>query len=426
RFLKILHPGVFKDVHIFIHLGKRLPWGGLTMEDIRKVPWISEPAVEPQPDDTAAILFTPGNTGPAKGVVHTHGNLAARIRLMKDRFDIAPDEIDLVTVSSFAFFGPALGLTSVIPDMDPARPALVRPENIIQTIIDQGVTNIFASPALLDRVGQYARNYNISFPSLKRVISMDAPLSPVCMERFEKTLPQTAALHILYGALEATPVMSIGSAEILSETKGLSEKGYGECIGRPINDMEVRLIQITDDPVDTLSDDLLVPQGEIGEIIVKGSHVSENYPDNPDWNALQKIREAGGIWHRMGDLGWMDKNSRFWFCGRKSHRVITEKGTLYPIPCEAIFNAHPDVCRSALVGIGPSENKTPVLCVELEQSDALDQKRIETELLTMAEKNVITQGIKTILFHKQLPTDTRHQTKINREELAIRAEKQRK
>jgi len=426
RFLKFLRPGFFKGLKTFIIVGKRLLWGGLTMDDIRKIPWISQPPVNPQPDDTAAILLTPGNTGPAKGVVHTHGNLAARIRMIKDRFDIAPDEIDLITVPAFAFFGPALGLTSVIPDMDPARPALVRPENIIQIIIDQGVTNLFASPALLDRVGQHARNYKITFPSLKRVISMGAPLSTVCMERFAKTLPPAAELHVSYGALEAMPVMSIGSAEILSETKELSVKGYGECIGRPVGDMDVRLIPITDDPVDGLPDDLPFPQGEIGELIVKGDPVSESYLENPDLDTLQKIRENHDTWHRMGDLGWMDKNNRFWFCGRKSHRVITEKGTLYPIPCEAIFNAHPDVCRSALVGIGPPENKTPVLCVELEQSDALDQKRIETELLTLAEQNVITQGITTILFHKQLPMDARHQAKINREELAIWATKQRK
>ena len=424
RILRILRPGFFRGLKTFVVVGQRLFWGGLTMEDIRKVPWISQAAVDIKAEDTAAVLFTPGNTGPSNGVVFTHGNLIARAAQIRNLFHITPDEIDLVTFSAFAFWGPALGLTSVIPDMDPACPAVVRPENIIQTIIDQGVTNLFASPALLDRVGQYGRNNKITFPSLKRVISMGAPLAPVCIERFDKILSPATDMHIFYGALEAMPVMSISSMEILSETKELSEKGYGTCIGRPFDNVDIRLIQITDAPIDAFSDDLPVPQGEIGELVVKGDLVSENYQENADLNSLRKIQDNDETWHRMGDLGWMDKNNRFWFCGRKSHRIITETGTLFPIPCEAIFNTHPDVCKSALVGIGPAENKTPVMCVELEESEALDKTRIQTELLALAEKNIITQDIKLILFHKQLPVDARHQTKIMREELTIWAEKQ--
>jgi len=201
-------------------------------------------------------------------------------------------------------------------------------------------------------------------------------------------------------------------------------QGYGNCIGRPINNIDIRLIQISDSSISAYSDDLLVPQGEIGEFIVKGNLVSKSYYERPKHNALHKIKEGNEIWHRMGDLGWMDKSNRFWFCGRKNHRVITEKGTLYTIPCEAIFNTHPSVYRSALVGIGPTENKKPIICIELEEGNNLDSKSIEDDLLALAKKNNITQSINTILFHKAFPVDIRHNSKFFREKLTVWAENQ--
>ena len=424
RMLKLLRPDCFRNLKAFIVTGRRLLWGGLTMRDIRKVPWVPVEVAQTTADDTAAVIFTPGNTGPAKGVVLTHGCLISRANQLKEQFAIGSDEIDLATHSGGAFFGLVLGLTSIIPDMDPEHPFLAEPDNIIEPIIDQGVTNLSASPALLDQIGQFGRNNRISLPSLRRILSMGAPLPASHMERFSKVLPPDVEIHVLYGSEEAMPIMSVGSNEVQSETSGLSAKGYGSCIGRPVSNTEVRLITITDAPIERFTDDMVPPQGEIGELIVRGDAVAAGYLDNPDLDTLLTISDNGGVWHRTGDLGWMDKNNRFWFCGRKNHCVLTEQGPLYPIPCEAIFNTHPDVCRCALVGTGPLENRTPVLCVELEEVDTRDKQRIKTELRELAEHNIITRDIKNILFHKQLPVDTRHQAKIIREELAAWAEKQ--
>lgn len=424
RMLQLLRPDCFRNLKAFIVIGRRLLWGGLTMKDIRKVPWVPAEVAKTKTDDPAAVIFTPGNAGPAKGVVHTHGSLISRANLLQEEFAIGSDEIDLVTYPGNAFFGLILGLTAIIPDMDPERPGDTAPENIIEPIIDQGVTNLSASPSLLDQIGQFGRNNRVSLPSLRRILSMGAPLPPSHMERFSKILSPDVEIHSLYGSEEAMPVMSVGSREVLSETGALSEKGYGSCIGRPVSRTEVRLITITDTPIESFADDMSPPQGEIGELIVRGDTVAANYLDNPDLDAINTITDHGEIWHRTGDLGWMDKNNRFWFCGRKSHCVLTDQGPLYPIPCEAIFNSHPDVCRCALVGIGPVENRTPVLCVELEETEALDKQRIQTELTELADHSIITRDIKTILFHKQLPVDTRHRSKIIREELAAWAEKQ--
>ena len=422
--VRTVYPGFFKTVKTWITVGRRWFWGGLTLTQLRNNPGVSFACMKTGRDDTAAVLFTTGSTGPAKGAVYSHGNFDAQLKQIQSHLNMSADEIDLSTFPLFALFYPALGITSVIPEMDPTRPARVNPERIIEAVNNQGVTNLFASPALLNRVGRYGQQKRIKLPSLKRVISAGAPVSADNIERFSALLSEGAEIHTPYGATEAVPIISIKSREILSETRQLSEKGYGICIGRPINDVDIRIIRISDDPIESWQDDLTVSQGEIGEITVKGALVSRRYFENPDADALAKIKEGHQVRHRMGDLGWIDKKGRLWFCGRKSHRVITAQETLFTIPCEAIFNNHPQVFRSALVGVGLRLQQQPVIIAELERTKSpINLKTLEKELLSMAAANKLTQSIQTVLFHKAFPVDIRHNSKIFREKLAIWAEK---
>src|SRR5690606_40051613 len=132
----------------------------------------------------------------------------------------------------------------------------------------------------------------------------------------------------------------------------------------PLKGVDLAIISITDDPIETWTDELCVPDGEIGEIVVWGDNVSREYFNRPEHNRLAKIRdERGNIRHRMGDLGYLDEAGRVWFCGRKAHRVVTPEGTLYTVCCEGIINQHPEVRRSALVGIGSPPAQEPVVCV---------------------------------------------------------------
>jgi len=422
--LPTLCPKFFNTVKIWITVGRRWFLKGFTLNRVRQIPWRPYPAAKTGRDETAAILFTTGSTGPAKGVVYTHGNFDAQLRHIKSHLGISTDEIDLSTFPLFALFWPALGITSVIPDMDPTKPARVNPIKIIEAILNQGVTNMFASPALLNRVGKYGKQKGIKLPSLKRVISAGAPVSPSVIEQFASMLCEDAEIHTPYGATEAVPVISISSNEILSETSKLSKRGYGICIGRPINDLDVQIIKISDDPINKWSKNLVVKDNEIGEIMVKGDLVTRNYFERPEADALSKIKDGNTVWHRMGDLGWIDSKQRIWFCGRKSHRVITEKSTLFTIPCEAIFNNHPMVFRSALVGIGPLHRQKPVICIELEHGKhRYEKKKIKKELFELAQQNELTKSINSILFCKSFPVDIRHNSKIFREKLAIWAEK---
>lgn len=421
--LRKLKPGPFKTVKTWITVGRRWFWGGYALDQLYLESDQPFPVADTSPEDTAAILFTTGSTGPAKGVVYTHGIFNAQLQQIQEHFNIGPDEIDLPTFPLFALFDPALGMTAVIPDMDPTRPAHVDPLKIIEAIENQGVTNMFASPALLNRVGSYGKKAGTVLPSLRRVVSAGAPVSPANIEQFSSMLSDTAEIHTPYGATEAVPIISIGSREILEQTRHLSEQGFGMCIGRPIRDTCVRLITISDDPIHEWSDDLVVKGATVGEIVVKAPLVTTRYFEDPKADMLAKINDAdGGIWHRMGDLAWQDSQGRFWFCGRKSHRVITEAGTLFTIPFEAIFNTHDRVFRSALVGIGPRHNQVPVICIEPVQGTVNEKELIES-LLDLASTNDLTRDIEHVLIHTSFPVDIRHNSKIFREKLAVWAEK---
>lgn len=414
-----IYPGFFKTIKIWVTAGRRWFWGGHTLKSLRSQSSAVYPIAKTQTDETAAILFTTGSTGPAKGAVYTHGNFNAQLRHIKSHLSISTDEIDLSTFPLFALFWPALGITAVIPDMDPTRPAHVNPDKIIEAIKTHGVTSMFASPALLNRVGKYGREKQIKLPSLKRVISAGAPVSISNIRQFTALLTDDAEIHTPYGATEAVPVVSIQSDELLGDTAALSKSGYGVCVGRPINDIQVNIIEISDNPIEQWSDDLIVDKNTVGEIVVQGDLVTREYYRRPEANRLSKIKDGDRFWHRMGDLGRMDEKGRIWFCGRKSHRVIMKNKTLYTVCCEAIFNHHPQVYRSALVGIGPPRTQTPVICIEVETGVKRNQQEtIRSELLTLAQNNMMTADIKKILFHTGFPVDIRHNSKIFREKLA--------
>ncbi len=195
----------------------------------------------------------------------------------------------------------------------------------------------------------------------------------------------------------------------------------GVCVGLPAPGLDVRIIKIVDAPISTWSDALLVNAGTIGEIVVSGPVVTHEYFHRPEATRLAKIADParGAFYHRMGDVGYFDGNGRLWFCGRKSQRVITSGHTLFTVPCEAIFNAHPEVARSALVGIKKRGHVQPVICVEaVRWPSRRERRRLVEELLERAGLYAHTRMIETILFHRSFPVDARHNSKIFREKLA--------
>jgi len=435
---------------------KLLGWGKGTLKTILPVappckdwqdrkghPWLGSepyPIAPTRGDEHAAILFTSGSTGPPKGAVYTHSIFDAQVKVLRDVYGLGPGDIDLCTFPLFALFAPALGMSAVIPEMDFTRPAQVDPVKIVQAVRDFGVTNMFGSPALIRRVGDWAATLNASnlrqgkdplqLPSLRRVISAGAPVPARVLETFSALLDPDASLTTPYGATESLPVCSINSQEILQETRHLTDQGAGVCVGRPVGDVQVEIIKISDEPIAAWSDDLRLPDGEIGEIVVRGPVVTRSYLNRPDATDLAKIpipnSSSDEVYHRMGDVGYRDQEGRIWFCGRKAHRVVTTSETLFTIPCEAIFNTHPAVFRTALVGVGERGAMRPVLCVERQRAaePGVKPRRISRsallkELRELGQQHEPTRSISTILFHRAFPVDIRHNAKIFREKLAV-------
>jgi acyl-CoA synthetase (AMP-forming)/AMP-acid ligase II len=405
-------------------VGKKFFWGGSTLDKIlSRIPKDQQyQTAQTSDDETAAILFTSGSTGVPKGAVYSHGNFSAQVEMLRQVYDIRPGEVDLPTFPLFALFAPALGMTSVVPEMDFTRPADVDPVKIIAAIEKFQITTMFGSPALINRVGRYGEANNIQLPSLKRAISAGAPVPAAVLKRFASMLSDGAQVFTPYGATEALPVCSIGSEEILNETRHATDQGKGVCVGRPVPNIQLEIIAITDKPISVWDDGLKLGIGEIGEIVVKGPQVTQSYFNREESTALGKIadQETRGFFHRMGDLGYLDDQGRVWFCGRKAHRVVTTEATYFTIPCEAIFNTHPDVFRTALVGVGELGNQRPVLCIELEKgTDTSSLEKIHQELIVTGGGHEVTRQIKTFLFHPEFPVDIRHNAKIFREKLAI-------
>ncbi|MBX2810604.1 MAG: AMP-binding protein [Myxococcales bacterium] len=374
--------------------------------------------------DVAAILFTSGSTGPAKGVVYTHGIFDAQIRFIRDMYDIRPGEIDLACFPLFGLFSIALGMTVVIPEMEPTRPAQADPARLIQAINDNGCTSSFGSPAIWKRVAYYALNHKLKLPSLRRILMAGAPVPIELHEDFTKILTKGAEVHTPFGATESLPVASIASQEVLSVTAQATRNGAGTCVGHPAPDMVIRIIRIVDAPIERWEDVQVLGPTKIGEICVRGPVVTHRYEDHELATRESKIREtdANGethIVHRMGDVGYLDDQGRLWFCGRKKHRVETDNGPMFTVPCETIFNLHPSVARSALVGV----NHLPVLVVQLEANHE-PSDRLTLELLAMGAKWPHTRVIKTILYHHNFPVDVRHNAKIRRESLQTWAKTQ--
>jgi acyl-CoA synthetase (AMP-forming)/AMP-acid ligase II len=378
-----------------------------------------------QPDDIAAIVFTSGSTGVPKGVVYRHRHFVAQVAMLRDAFAIAAGGVDLPTFPPFALFDPALGMTSIIADMDPTRPARADPRKLLRAIERFGVDQLFGSPALIAVLARHG----VKLPSIKRVTSAGAPVPAEVVATMRALLPDDAQLWTPYGATECLPVAVIEGRELLT-TRERTEQGAGTCVGRAVAPNEVRIIGIDDGVIAQWSDALLVKAGQIGEITVAGPSTTDSYFNRDAATALAKIREhlANGserIVHRMGDLGYFDGEGRLWFCGRKSQRVILDDTTtLCTEQVEPIFNTHPDVHRTALVGAGAAGAR-PVLCVELRHGVAKDQQsRITDELRHIGDGFVHAAKVEAFVFHPRFPVDIRHNAKIGREELAQWAQKQ--
>lgn len=374
------------------------------------------------PNVPAAIFYTSGSTGIPKGVVFTHAMMGGQARAIRDLFDFEPGEPHVACFPLFALIAGSIGMSAVVPEMNLAKPADTDPERVLEAFRRYGARSGFGSPALWDPFSrwieeQHAGGDPVELPEVRRLLTAGAPVSPALHARLLKALPN-GDVFTPYGATEALPIAFIGGREVLAKTAGKTSEGKGTCVGAPVPGVEVRVIRITDDVIERFSPELEVPRGEIGEIVVKGPLISRVYDKRPEHTALSKIEDpSGGFFHRMGDVGYLDDEGRLWFCGRKSHRVVTESGSLFSVPCEAILETHPKVARAALTWVGERPRQTPVMCAELEPG-VVETPALIDELKALLKGHDITKGVERVLVHPRFPVDRRHNAKIEREKLS--------
>ena len=247
--MRVLLRRRFRQVRLNVTVGRRWFWGGPTLRQLRdRAP--SDTCMSPvRAEDPAAIIFTTGSTGPPKGVLYSHANFTAQAREIQRFYQIAPGEIDLPGFPLFALFNCAMGVSTVIPDMDPTRPANVDPRNIVEAVEDWEVTQAFGSPALWNVVGRYCEARQLKLPTLRRVLSAGAPVPRHVIARMRQAIHPQGDIHTPYGATEALPVASIAGHEVLHETAEQTALGKGTCVGHRFAGIDWKVIRIRDDAI---------------------------------------------------------------------------------------------------------------------------------------------------------------------------------
>jgi olefin beta-lactone synthetase len=379
------------------------------------------PWVKLKRNDPAAIIFTTGSTGPPKGVLYRHRIFIEQCEQIANYFRLEPGKTDVSGFPLFALFNVAMGTTTVFPQMDPTRPANVYPPNIIDAVEQFKANQSFGSPALWNTVANYCVKHSKRLPTIERILSAGAPVPPPTLRKIKEIISADGDTFTPYGATESLPIACNSGTVVLGETADRTERGEGTCVGKRFPKIDWKVIAIDDKPILEICDTVPLEKGVVGELIVRGPVVSDQYVTRTDANANHKITDGDTFWHRMGDVGYLDEQDRFWFCGRKTHRVQTSQHTMFTIPCEAIINTHPEIYRSALVGIGlAGEQRAIMICEpnpEHWPSSKSNEDRLLSEIKSLAGKFWQTNSIDDFLLHRSLPVDIRHNSKIFREQL---------
>jgi acyl-CoA synthetase (AMP-forming)/AMP-acid ligase II len=423
-----LRSSTLGSIEISVCVGRK-PWPGLpTLSDIARPDLGAFACADTARDDTAAILFTSGSTGPAKGVVYAHGMFDAQVRALRELYGLRPLERDLACFPLFALFDAALETTCVFPRMDFSRPAQCDPGSIADAILAHGCTYGFASPAVWQRVVPWAVANGVTFPTLTRAFAAGAPVAPRLVAALRARIAPVGDVHVPYGATECLPVASIFGAEFEDGLRDLVESGHGACLGRPAPGIEIAILPIAgagatehDGARDT-----------IGEICVRGEVVTRAYAEDPIATAATKIDEGSSTWHRTGDAGYCDGDGRLWTVGRVAHRIETATDTCWPVPLESVCDLHPRARRTALVGAGPRGREQTCLVIEPDSGAwprsgderAAFRSEMEALLRARAHPGRLAAVPDRVLFHPRLPVDVRHNAKIRREDVAAWAGEQ--
>ena len=363
----------------------------------------------PRQDDEAAVVFTSGSTGPSKGVVYTHARLEAQRDVLTRLFGISTDDRLVAAFAPFALYGPAMGISSVVPDMDVAAPGTLTAHALGQAAVRCDATMIFASPAALANVvrtaDQLTAGDRAAFEQIRIVLSAGAPVRPSLLRAAADLFPNATA-HTPYGMTECLPVASISLEEIEAATGG-----DGVCVGTPVDGVEVRISSLDD--LGRATGDLADAPEVLGEVVVRASHAREGY--DRLWHTEFAASQPPG-WHRSGDVGHLDADGRLWIGGRLGHVVTTPDGPVAPVRFEQAIEAISGVELAAVVGVGPPGAQQVVAVIQ--PSSRLGSARPAPIELIDAVRAAADEAVVAVFEVPELPVDRRHNSKIDRTRIA--------
>jgi acyl-coenzyme A synthetase/AMP-(fatty) acid ligase len=381
------------------------------LEGIRARP--AAPPEAPDAADVAAVVFTSGATGPSKGVVYTHGRLEAQRDALVGLYDITTDDRLVAAFAPFALYGPAMGISSIVPDMDVAAPGTLTAVALGDAARAIDATLVFASPAALANVVRTADEltdlHRAAFARVRILLSAGAPVRPSLLRAAAALFPGATA-HTPYGMTECLPVASIG----LDEIEGASG-GDGVCVGFPLAGVDVRIRPLDD--VGSASGEPTSRAGVLGEVVVRAAHARSGY-DRLWHTELAASRPPG--WHSTGDVGRLDELGRLWIGGRLGHVVSTARGPIAPVRSEQAVEGIDGIAAAAIVGVGPAGAQRIVAVVQrdhpsrsprLAPPDVVDSVRA-------AVRSAVDEDAVAVLEVPELPVDRRHNSKVDRSRIA--------
>lgn len=357
------------------------------------------------PDAPALITFTSGSTGKPKAALRTHGFLIAQHTVLQRSLELSPGETDLSTLPIFVLANLASGVTSVIADANLRKPGEINPGPVLRQIRKYRPMRMAASPAFLDRLLDSCETESGQLGSFTKIHVGGGPVFPRLLERLRRSAPRADVVAV-YGSTEAEPIAQCSYSEINPDDMLAMQQGNGLLAGKPVSEIAVRILP--DQVGESISsqsqeefDRSSLPAGEAGEIVVSGEHVLKGYLHGQG-DTESKMSVGAEIWHRTGDAGFLDAKGRLWLLGRCSARIRSKRGMLYPMTVECVAQNFPWVARSALVSL----RGRCVLILESRYSPEGDQ----LNALRQALQEV---GVKEVRMVKRIPTDPRHNAKID-------------
>lgn len=373
---------------------------------------------DPDPADDAAILFTSGSTGPAKGVRYTHQKLSALTQRLQHTLNVVPGSSLLAGFAPFALLGPAIGATSVTPNMSVTKPATLTATALAQAAIAGDTTMIFASPAALRNVVDTAHELNAEQRSAlgktSMLLSAGAPVPVNLMDEVLELVP-SATFHSPYGMTES---LLISDIDHHTQHSIATQQDRGVCVGKPLD--VVRLAMAPLDYLGRSSDALLegdAAVGKLSEIVISTPHMLAGYDKLYNTNRQTRVDSVDGLqWHRTGDIGHLDEHGRLWIEGRTQHVVTPPTGAIGPGGPEDQIQRLPELNRVAIVGVGPIGTQAIVAVVE--PHDTSLKPGLAPTRLTDAVRAATDTELAAVLVTNQVPVDIRHNSKINRPVLA--------